>query len=108
MSRLQEEKNAGETRFPTLPRLFRPILHIVLLVRRDRREGEGGREEDESQFSRRFHIHHIFSNQIWKNSKHYNTPARLVVLMRELSNSLITQVRMARGCEGGKEEQMKA
>lgn len=29
---------------------------------------------------------------IWKNSKHYNTPARLVVLMREICNSLINQV----------------
>jgi dynein heavy chain len=28
---------------------------------------------------------------IWKNSKHYNTPARLVVLMREICNSLIGQ-----------------
>lgn len=28
---------------------------------------------------------------IWKNSKHYNTPARLVVLMREICNSLILQ-----------------
>jgi len=28
---------------------------------------------------------------IWKNSKHYNTPARLVVLMREICNSLIAQ-----------------
>ncbi|CAN0055637.1 unnamed protein product [Heterosigma akashiwo] len=28
---------------------------------------------------------------IWKNSKHYNTPARLVVLMREICNSLINQ-----------------
>lgn len=26
---------------------------------------------------------------IWKNSKHYNTPARLVVLVREICNSLI-------------------
>jgi dynein heavy chain len=28
---------------------------------------------------------------IWKNSKHYNTPGRLVVLMREICNSLIVQ-----------------
>jgi len=28
---------------------------------------------------------------IWKNSKHYNTPGRLVVLMREICNSLINQ-----------------
>ncbi len=28
---------------------------------------------------------------IWKNSKYYNTPARLVVLMREICNALITQ-----------------
>ena len=28
---------------------------------------------------------------IWKNSKHYNTSPRLVVLMREICNSLITQ-----------------
>jgi len=32
VARLQEEKNASETRFPTLPTLFKPILHIVLLV----------------------------------------------------------------------------
>ena len=30
---------------------------------------------------------------IWKNSKHYNTPARLVVLMREICNALIAQAR---------------
>ncbi|CAK4109520.1 unnamed protein product [Aphanomyces euteiches] len=30
---------------------------------------------------------------IWKNSKHYNTPARLVVLIREICNSLINQAR---------------
>jgi len=29
---------------------------------------------------------------IWKNSKFYNTPARLVVLMREICNDLIRQV----------------
>ena len=28
---------------------------------------------------------------IWKNSRHYNTPARLVVLMREVCNSIIEQ-----------------
>jgi dynein heavy chain len=28
---------------------------------------------------------------IWKNSKHYNTPGRLVVLMREICNALISQ-----------------
>ncbi|EQC33295.1 hypothetical protein SDRG_09276 [Saprolegnia diclina VS20] len=31
---------------------------------------------------------------IWKNSKHYNTPARLVVLIREICNSLINQARV--------------
>lgn len=30
---------------------------------------------------------------IWKHSKHYNTPPRLVVLMREICNDLIDQVR---------------
>ena len=30
---------------------------------------------------------------VWKHSKHYNTPARLVVLMREICNELIRQVR---------------
>ena len=28
---------------------------------------------------------------VWKNSKFYNTPARLVVIMRELCNTLIAQ-----------------
>ena len=28
---------------------------------------------------------------IWKHSQHYNTPPRLVVLMREISNALINQ-----------------
>lgn len=32
---------------------------------------------------------------IWKNSAHYNTPARLVVLMREICNSIINQVSRA-------------
>ena len=30
---------------------------------------------------------------VWKNSTHYNTPARLVVLMREICNDLIAQAR---------------
>ena len=30
---------------------------------------------------------------IWKHSKYYNTPARLVVLMREICNDLIAQAR---------------
>ncbi|KAF1327364.1 Sporangia induced dynein heavy chain, partial [Globisporangium splendens] len=47
--------------FPSLTELFKPMLHIILLI--------------------------------WKNSKHYNTPARLVVLMREICNSLIDQAR---------------
>ena len=29
---------------------------------------------------------------IWKNSKFYNTPARFVVIMRELCNTIIFQV----------------
>ena len=49
----------GEDDFPKIVELFKPMLHIILLI--------------------------------WKNSKHYNTPARLVVLMREICNSLITQ-----------------
>ena len=31
--------------------------------------------------------------QVWKHSKHYNSPARLVVLMREICNDLISQAR---------------
>jgi hypothetical protein len=31
---------------------------------------------------------------IWKHSKYYNTPARLVVLMREICNDLISQARV--------------
>jgi len=49
----------GEDDFPKTVELFKPMLHILLLI--------------------------------WKNSKHYNTPARLVVLMREICNSLIAQ-----------------
>lgn len=49
----------GEDDFPKTVELFKPMLHIILLI--------------------------------WKNSKHYNTPARLVVLMREICNSLIKQ-----------------
>jgi len=49
----------GEDDFPKTVELFKPMLHIILLI--------------------------------WKNSKHYNTPARLVVLMREICNSLIAQ-----------------
>ncbi|KDO31249.1 hypothetical protein SPRG_03866 [Saprolegnia parasitica CBS 223.65] len=48
--------------FPNLTELFKPMLHIILLI--------------------------------WKNSKHYNTPARLVVLIREICNSLINQARV--------------
>ena len=55
------EKLNTEGDFPTLLELFKPMLHIILLI--------------------------------WKNSKHYNTPARLVVLMREVCNSLIKQAR---------------
>ena len=49
----------SEDDFPKLMELFKPMLHIILLI--------------------------------WKNSKHYNTPARLVVLMREICNALINQ-----------------
>ena len=49
----------GEDDFPKTMELFKPVLHIILLI--------------------------------WKNSKHYNTPNRLVVLMREICNSLIAQ-----------------
>ena len=49
--------NADE--FPALRELFKPMLHILLLI--------------------------------WKNSKYYNTPARLVVLIREICNALIEQ-----------------
>jgi dynein heavy chain, axonemal len=50
--------NGGED-FEKLPEVFRPILHILLLI--------------------------------WKNSKFYNTPARLVVLVREICNAIIAQ-----------------
>ncbi|GMI19977.1 hypothetical protein TeGR_g12526 [Tetraparma gracilis] len=53
------DKLNSEDNFPNLLDLFKPMLHIILLI--------------------------------WKNSKHYNTPARLVVLMREICNSLINQ-----------------
>ncbi|CAM9107555.1 unnamed protein product [Discosporangium mesarthrocarpum] len=53
-----DKLNTGDD-FPNLFELFKPMLHIILLI--------------------------------WKNSKHYNTPARLVVLMREICNSLIIQ-----------------
>jgi dynein heavy chain, axonemal len=53
------DKLNGDGDFPRLLELFKPMLHIILLI--------------------------------WKNSKHYNTPARLVVLMREICNSLINQ-----------------
>lgn len=49
----------GEDDFPKTVELFKPMLHIILLI--------------------------------WKNSKHYKTTQRLVVLMREISNSLIAQ-----------------
>ena len=50
------ERNRDES-FDKLPSIFRPIMHLLLLV--------------------------------WKNSRFYNTPARLVVMMREICNSLI-------------------
>ena len=45
--------------FPDLVDLFRPIMHVLLLI--------------------------------WKNSKYFNTPARLVVIMREMCNSIINK-----------------
>ena len=45
--------------FITLPELFPPIMHVILLI--------------------------------WNYSEHYNTPARLVVLIREICNAIITQ-----------------
>lgn len=56
----------SEDDFPKTVELFKPMLHITLLI--------------------------------WKNSKHYNTPARLVVLMREICNSLIRQA--TKSCSG--------
>jgi dynein heavy chain len=49
----------SSTEFPVLADLFKPIMHIILLI--------------------------------WKSSKYYNTPTRLVVLIREICNALITQ-----------------
>ena len=46
------DKLSNEEEFPKMVELFKPMLHIILLI--------------------------------WKNSKHYNTPARLVVLIREI------------------------
>ena len=56
----------SEDDFPKTVELFKPMLHITLLI--------------------------------WKNSKHYNTPARLIVLMREICNSLIKQA--TKSCSG--------
>ena len=53
------DKLASAEDFPACEDLFKPMLHVVLLI--------------------------------WKNSRHYNTPARLVVLMREVCNSIIEQ-----------------
>ena len=53
------DKLASAEDFPATEDLFKPMLHVVLLI--------------------------------WKNSRHYNTPARLVVLMREVCNSIIEQ-----------------
>lgn len=50
--------NRGD-KFEDLNELFRPVMHIILLI--------------------------------WKNSRYYNTPARLVVLIREICNALISQ-----------------
>ena len=50
---------AGSSDFSELTELFKPIMHIILLI--------------------------------WKNSKHYNSPTRLMVLMREMCNVLIQQ-----------------
>ena len=49
----------NEDDFPKLSELFKPVLHVILLI--------------------------------WKNSKHYNTSARLKVLLRQICNSLINQ-----------------
>ncbi|RYY38441.1 hypothetical protein EON62_00435 [archaeon] len=49
----------GDEEFEKLPDLFRPIMHILLLI--------------------------------WKNSKFYNTPSRLVVIVREICNAVINQ-----------------
>jgi dynein heavy chain len=46
--------------FPSLVELFKPVMHLIMLV--------------------------------WKHSKHYNAPARLVTLLREVCNDLIMQV----------------
>mmetsp|Transcript_14602 Transcript_14602/g.45793 ORF Transcript_14602/g.45793 Transcript_14602/m.45793 type:complete len:4603 (+) Transcript_14602:85-13893(+) len=53
------DKLSSAEDFPACEDLFKPMLHVVLLI--------------------------------WKNSRHYNTPARLVVLMREVCNSIIEQ-----------------
>ena len=45
--------------FESLPSIFRPLMHMLLLV--------------------------------WKNSRFYNSAARLVVMMREVCNALISQ-----------------
>jgi dynein heavy chain len=50
---------ANDSDFENLSKLFKPIMHILLLI--------------------------------WKNSKYYNTPARLVVVIREICNAVIAQ-----------------
>ena len=50
---------ANDSGFQDLHKLFKPIMHILLLI--------------------------------WKNSKFYNTPARLVVVIREVCNAIIDQ-----------------
>ena len=47
------------TDYGTLPEVYPPIVHIILLI--------------------------------WKGSGHYNTPTRLVVLVREVCNALVAQ-----------------
>ena len=42
---------------------------------------------------------------IWKHSRYYNSPSRLVVLMREICNDLIEQARREKGVNRGRCEE---
>ena len=53
------QKLSGSSDFEELHKLFKPIMHILLLI--------------------------------WKNSRYYNTPARLVVVIREICNAIVSQ-----------------
>ena len=104
------EMNADQLRLSVHPgfaldvmrRFVKPVVSSMLVVTKDLSElgllgksantaGGGNVQDDFGSLMKLFRPTMHLILMIWKNSKCYNTPGRLVVLVREICNALIKQ-----------------